>query len=40
MQNVKPGYRAIVAWVKNRMVQEAYAKIRLQAISGAVEDAT
>jgi hypothetical protein len=28
MQNVKPGYRAIVAWVKNRMVQEFYAQIR------------
>jgi hypothetical protein len=36
MQNVRPGYRAIVAWVKNRMVQEIYAQIRNQAIAGII----
>ena len=36
MQYVRPGYRAIVAWVKNRMVQEIYAQIRNQAIAGIV----
>ena len=40
MQQVSPGYRAIVSWVKNRMVQEIYAQIRNQAISGAVQNAT
>ncbi len=30
MQMVIPGYRAIVQWVKDRMSQEIYARVRQQ----------
>ena len=33
--NVAPGYRAIVNWVKFRMVQEIYARIRQAAVQNA-----
>lgn len=33
--NVAPGYRVIVNWVKDRMVQEIYARIRQAAAQNA-----
>jgi hypothetical protein len=33
--NIAPGYRAIVNWVKYRMVQEIYARIRQAAVQNA-----
>lgn len=35
MLMVVPGYRAIVQWVKDRMSQEIYARVRQQILSGA-----
>jgi hypothetical protein len=40
MLNVPAGYKAVVNWVRERMVQEIYARIRLAAVTGAVQNMT
>lgn len=30
LSNIKPGYRAIVKWIKARMIKEIYARIQAQ----------
>jgi hypothetical protein len=39
-QMVRPGYRAIVQWVKDRMSQEIYARIRQQIAMGSLPSGT